>query len=332
VSAGCRIRDCLALPAQIRYFAHHKPGYRNGALKNMCSCGLFIGVLGLSLLVPPAAISSGPSVAAEADARVFAARGVVRELSYADQTVTIRHEAVSNYMGAMIMPFKVRNTSEMAGLHPGDQVTFRLHVTQTDSWVDQINRTGAVAPVETKPPVPAPPSVHPRDPLWFYNFTNELGRPVSLNSFHGQALAITFIYTRCPLPNYCPRLSRNFQEASKKLESLPGAPTNWHFLSISFDSEYDTPEVLKDYGNSYQYHPAHWSFLTGPPDKIAELARVSGVTYEYDEGLINHNFRTLIVDGNGHLQMIFPISGDFSDSIVTELIKAAAVTNQPASR
>jgi protein SCO1/2 len=159
-----------------------------------------------------------------------------------------------------------------------------------------------------------------------------LGRPVSLNSFHGQALAITFIYTRCPLPNYCPRLSRNFQEASKKLESLPGAPTNWHFLSISFDSEYDTPEVLKDYGNSYQYHPAHWSFLTGPPDKIAELARVSGVTYEYDEGLINHNFRTLIVDGNGHLQMIFPISGDFSDSIVTELIKAAAVTNQPASR
>ena len=113
---------------------------------------------------------------------------------------------------------------------------------------------------------------------------------------------------------------------------MSGAPTNWHFLSISFDSEFDTPAVLKAYGDSYQYDPAHWSFLTGPPDKIAELARQSGVHYESDDGLINHNFRTLIVDANGHLQMVFPISGDFSDSIVAEIIKAAAVTNQPAGR
>ncbi len=98
----------LALLAQIRYFAHHKPGYMNGALKNMWSCGLFVGVFGLSLLVPPAAKSTESSAAAETDAQVFAARGVVRELNRDDQTVTIRHEAVSNYMGAMIMPFKVQ--------------------------------------------------------------------------------------------------------------------------------------------------------------------------------------------------------------------------------
>ena len=329
-SAGCRIRDCLALQAQIRYFAHHKPVWMNGALRNMGSRGLFVGIFGVSLLVLPNAKSSGLPALAETNARVFAARGVVYELSRADQTVTIRHEAVSNYMGAMTMPFKVRDASEMAGLQPGDEVTFRLHVTPNDSWVDQINRTGKVAPIETKPPAPAPPAVRPRDPLWFFHFTNELGQPVSLSSFHGQALAITFIYTRCPLPNYCPRLSKNFEEASQKLKAMSGAPTNWHFLSISFDSEYDSPEVLKAYANSYQYDPAHWSFLTGPPDKIAELARASGVNYQYADGLINHNFRTLIVDGNGHLQMIFPISGDFSDSIVTEIIKAAAVTNQPA--
>ena len=291
---------------------------------------MFIGVFGLSLLVLPNAKSSESAAATEADVRVFAAKGVVRELSRDEQTVTIRHEAISNYMGAMIMPFKVKDASVLAGLQPGDKVTFWLHVTRTDSWVDQITRIGMVKSSAPKPTASAPPSVHPRDPLWYYNFTNELGRPVSLSSFHGQALAITFIYTRCPLPNYCPRLSKNFQEASQKLAATPGAPTNWHFLSISFDSEYDSPEVLKAYGNSYQYDPAHWSFLTGPPDKIAELARVSGVNYEYDAGLINHNFRTLIVDGNGHLQMIFPTSGDFSDSIVTEIIKAAAVTNQPA--
>jgi protein SCO1/2 len=333
VLVGCRIRDWLALPAQIRYFAHHKPGRRNGALKNMWSRGLFISVFSLSLAVLPNAKSSEPPGTAEPDARIFVAKGVVREVSRADQTVTISHESVSNYMTAMTMPFKVKDPAVMAGLQPGDEVTFRLHVTQTDSWVDQITRTGhRISLTESKPLLPEPALRQSRNPLWYYNFTNELGQPVNLNSFHGQALAITFIYTRCPLPNYCPRLSRNFQEASQKLESMSGAPTNWHFLSVSFDPENDTPDMLKAYGDSYQYHPAHWSFLTGPPDKIAELAKVSGVTYEYDEGLINHNFRTLIVDGNGHLQMVFPISGDFSDSIVTEIIKAAAVTNQPAAR
>jgi len=302
----------------------------NGALKNMWPRGLCIGAFGLSLIVVLNAKPSGLPALAETSAQVFAAKGVVRELSAEERTITISHEAVSNYMEAMTMPFKVKDPAVVAGLHPGDEVTFRLHVTQTDSWVDQITRIGRVTLSESKPRLPEPAPLHDRNPLWYYNFTNELGQPVSLKSFHGQALAITFIYTRCPLPNYCPRLSKNFQEASQKLAAMPGAPTNWHFLSISFDSEYDSPEVLKAYGNSYQYDPAHWSFLTGPPDKIAELARMSGVNYEYDNGLINHNFRTLIVDGNGHLQTVFPVSGDFSDSIVAEIIKAAAVTNQPA--
>jgi protein SCO1/2 len=291
--------------------------------------GLFVGVCCSGLLVSLSAKSTGLPDAGETNARVFAAQGVVLDLSPGDQTVTISHEAVSNYMGAMTMPFKVRDAEEMSGLHAGDVVSFRLHVTQTESWVDQITRIGTVPLTKNKTPPPEPPSVHGRNPLWYYKFTNELGQAVSLSDFHGQALAVTFIYTRCPLPDYCPRLSRNFQEASQKLESLPSAPTNWHFLSVSFDSQFDTPDVLQAYGQSYQYDPKHWSFLTGAPDKIAELAQESGVHYASDNGLINHNFRTLIVDGNGHLQTVFPMSGDFSDSIVAEIIKAAAVTNQP---
>jgi protein SCO1/2 len=150
-----------------------------------------------------------------------------------------------------------------------------------------------------------------------------------LNDFRGQALAITFFYTRCPIPDYCPRLSKNFQEAQQKLESLPGAPANWHLLSISFDPEFDSPQMLKAYGNSYQYNPKHWSFLTGPTNQIGELARQSGVSYQYDAGTFNHDFRTLIIDAAGHLQMVFPTSGDLSDQIVAEIIKAAAATNSP---
>ena len=103
-----------------------------------------------------------------------------------------------------------------------------------------------------------------------------------------------------------------------------------NFLSISFDTEFDTPVMLKAYADTYQADPAHWSFLTGPADKIAELARQSGVSYQYEDGTFNHDFRTLIVDASGHLQMVFPTSGDLSDPIVDQIIKAAGVTNQLA--
>ncbi|MGA3285308.1 MAG: SCO family protein [Verrucomicrobiota bacterium] len=299
---------------------------------------LFISALpfGLLLLILSGVKSAGslPQPSGETtNARMFMARGVVKELNPDGGKIVISHEVIPNYMAAMTMPFKVKDPKERAGLHRGDEITFRLHVADTESWVDQITKIGTVSlPPKERPADSQPaemPSVPPRNPLLDCQFTNELGRAVSLNDFHGQALAITFFYTRCPLPDYCPRLSKNFQEAQQKLESEAGAPTNWHFLSISFDTEFDTPTMLKTYGESYQYDPKHWSFLTGPADKIGELARQSGVTYQLDDGTFNHNFRTLIVDANGHLQMVFPTSGDLSDEIVAEIIKAAMATNQP---
>lgn len=285
----------------------------------------------LFLLILSRAQSAGfsPSSGGEAtNSRSFMARGTVMELRPDGRSMVIRHEAISNYMAAMTMPFKAKAPEELAGLHRGDEISFQLHVTESESWVDGIVKIGTVSlpPIST----PAkPPAVRPDHPLLAYKFTNELGQAVSLNQFRGQALAITFFYTRCPIPEYCPRLSKNFQEAQQKLESLPGAPSNWHFLSVSFDPEFDSPPLLKAYGTSYQYDPKHWSFLTGPADKIGELARQSGVSYQSDAGTINHNFRTLIIDASGHLQMIFPTSGDLSDQIVTEILKAAAAPNQP---
>jgi len=258
----------------------------------------------------------------------FMARGTVMELKPDAWMVVIRHETISNYMAAMTMPFKVKDPEELAGLRRGDEISFRLQVTGSESWVEHIAKIGTVS----LPPAPTPassPAVQPNHSLLDYKFTNEMGRAVSLNDFRGQALAITFFYTRCPIPEYCPRLSKNFQEAQQKLESLPGAPANWHLLSVSFDTEFDSPPMLKAYGDSYQYDPKHWSFLTGPADKIGQLARQANVSYQYDAGTFNHDFRTLIIDAAGHLQMVFPTSGDLSDQIVAELIKAAAATNAP---
>ena len=270
-----------------------------------------------------------PQTGGMTNSRTFVASGVIEAVTPESQTVVIQHAAISNYMAAMTMPFKVKTPTELAGRLAGDKITFQLHVTETESWVDQIVKTGTV-PLAKKMVDPKPvkiPAAHAKNPLRDYPFTNELGQAVCLNDFRGQALAITFFYTRCPLPDYCPRLSKNFQEAAQKLKTLPHAPGNWHFLSISFDPEFDSPAMLKIYGESYGYDAAHWSFLTGPADKIGELARQSGVDYESDNGTINHNFRTLIIDAAGHLQMIFPTSGDLSDQITAQILVAAAVTN-----
>lgn len=168
------------------------------------------------------------------------------------------------------------------------------------------------------------PIAHARNALRDYKFTNELGQAICLNDFRGQAIALAFFFTRCPNPQYCPRLSRNFAEAQSKMSAMANAPTNWHLLSITFDPERDTPKALKAYGDSYHYNPAHWSFLTGPQDKIAELARDCDVKFAEENGFFNHNFRTLIIDASNRLQMVFPTSGDLSDAIVRELLKGAA--------
>lgn len=282
-------------------------------------------VLVITVILLARAVSGGAEPV-EPVGRTFSARGVILEVKTNSAQVVIRHEAIPGYMDGMTMPFKVKDPSQLTGLKRGDQATFQLHVTTDESWVDHFQKIGVISlaenkagsqPVETSGP-------RPDKSLLNYKFTNELGQAVSFNDFHGQALAITFFYTRCPLPDYCPRLSKNFEEASQKLAAMTNAPTNWHFISVSFDPQSDTPNILKSYGLSYGYDPAHWSFFTGPQDKIAELARGAGVKYETAAGTINHNFRTLIIDPEGHLQMIFPVSGDLSDQIVAEILKATA--------
>lgn len=282
-------------------------------------------------LVLQVAWADSASVPPAENARVYPATGRVQEVKANERMVVIAHEAITNYMSAMTMPFRVKDATQLAGLKSGDAISFQLHVTDSESWIDHVVRTGTsygvnpIAPVAVPAPVQ---NVRPHNPLLDYAFTNELGQPVRLSDFKGQALAITFFFTRCPIPDFCPRLSKNFQAASQKLSVMPQAPTNWHFLSVSFDPEFDSPAVLKAYAEFYHYDPKHWSFLTGPADKIRELAAGSDVSYQSENGLINHNFRTLIIDAVGHLQMVFPTSGDLSDAVVSEILKAAAVTNR----
>ncbi len=274
----------------------------------------------------PEAVSLGANVSTQR----FAVKGVVRELKPDGRTVIIRHEEIPSYMEAMTMPFKVRDTNELTRVTAGDEVAFRLNVTEDASWIDEVRPTGRRESAAASSLPPAAPAVATNRPGEFtlasipeFALTNEFGQPVSLRQFAGSAVAMTFFFTRCPVPEYCPRLSKNFQGAIVKLKARPDGPTNFHFLSVSFDP-IDSPLVLRAYARGYNYDSNSWTFLTGNTTQITELAAGFGVFVKPDGGGFDHNFSTVIFDAAGRLQNMWPIGGDMTDQIVNDLVKGAA--------
>ena len=262
--------------------------------------------------------------------RAFDAEGVIREINAGAKTVVIQHRAISNYMDSMTMPFKVKDPAELAQFAAGDQVKFQLRVGPDESWIEHLVKTGhADVPPLTNaaPPVPTnAAAAFKLSDIPELALTNQFGQPFSFRQFKGQAVALTFFFTRCPIPEYCPRLSKSFQNAGIKIKATPNAPTNWHLISISFDP-LDTPGMLKNYAERYQYDSNHWSFVTGKPEHIQALTRGFGLPVTPEAGLFVHDFRTAIFDASGRLQTMWPFAGDMSDALASELIKGAGVTN-----
>ena len=297
----------------------------------------FLSAVGLSLLGASCSRESERQSAASAQPTVTAThptiyqvKGVVIEVKAAEKTVKIRHEEIPGYMAAMTMPFEVKDANELSELEAGDSVSFRMIVTDRDAWIDQIRRLGAAR--DTNLPTAGPfrlvREVEPLkigDPLPEYHFTNELGQAVRLSQFRGKALAITFIYTRCPYPTFCPRTASNFEATQQQLLSLPNAATNWHLLMISFDPEFDTPSQLKAFGQRFQYNPNHWSLLTGKLIDLTALAEQFGLLFWHDGPVVSHNLRTVVVDTRGRVQTILRENKWKPEELAAEILKAAAV-------
>ncbi|HXT10135.1 MAG TPA: SCO family protein [Candidatus Angelobacter sp.] len=258
------------------------------------------------------------------------AKGFVVAVNPADKKVTINHGDIPGYMSGMTMPFDVKDTNELTGLQPGDVVTFRIVVEKNEGWIDQIHQTGAKTNV-----VPETGSFrHVRDVeplsegdlLPEYHFTNQLGQAFSTAQFKGQVLAIEFLFTRCPFPQYCPFMANNFAVAQKKLLSMPNAPANWHLLTISFDPEFDTPEVLKRYAEAHGADPARWTFATGALPDVTAIGEQFGLAFWKSEtGLISHNLRAAVIDPTGHVQKIFIGNAWQPADLVSEIVKSASV-------
>ena len=265
--------------------------------------------------------------------QVFQVRGVVKEVTPAENTVRITHEEIPDYMPAMTMPFEVRNTNELGGISAGDQVKFTMIVTEDDGWIENIEKIGGADPTSvpqtsSRPNFRLVREVEPLaegDPMPNYVFTNSLGKKVELADYKGQAYAFTFIFTRCPFPTFCPRMNSNFEEAYKQLTSMPNAPTNWHLFTISFDTEFDTPEQLRRYSARYRPDPQKWDFLTGALIDIDAITEQVGLGFAYREGTFDHNLRTVVVDAAGKIQKIFWGNEWTGEDLAQELVQAAKV-------
>jgi protein SCO1/2 len=289
---------------------------------------------------------------AKTNVQTYEVKGVITKMFPGNKSVEIRHEEVTNLMPAMTMTFDVKDANDLAGLKTNDSVAFRLSMTDTDSWIDRIKK------VEGKSLTELPATNHFRfvrdvdplqvgDPMPEYHFTNQLGHAVSTTQFKGQALAITFIFTRCPLPNFCPRMSSNFEEVQAKFVN-PGAAgvsnsqpstinyplsTNWHLFTITFDPEFDNVAVLKSYAERFNADPAHWSFLTGDPTDIRAIADQFNESFWKDEtGAINHNLRTVVVNASGKIQKILTGNAWKPEELVSEMLEAAKTQPDNASK
>ena len=289
-------------------------------------------VIALSACRQESAPTPPPEQPSASPRQTFVVNGVVKELEPNGSTVVIQHEAISNYMAAMTMPFEVYDPKELRGLKIGDAINFHLVVTSNEGWVECITRrenateSSNSAPVASSPPViritRAVEPLAAGDLLPDYHFTNELGKAVNLGQYKGGALAFTFFFTACPFPNFCPRLTSNFAEAAALLGQKPGSPARWKLLSISFDPKNDTPQHLEAYAKAEHYDPDRWSFLTGDPEQISELADQFGETFAAEGGSITHNLRTVVVDAHGRVRKIFIGNAWTSADLVQEMASA----------
>lgn len=256
------------------------------------------------------------------------------------ESANIDGDLIQGYMEPMVMTYKIKPASALRQLEPGDSISAEVVVVDhdprdenadSDYWLENVKVT-AHAP---QPPAAGPNAMHmpsPGEDVPDFSFTNQDGKRISLHQYRGKVLLVTFIYTRCPFPDFCPRMSGNFAEIYKQLGANPSL-ANTQLLSISFDPEYDKPKVLRDYGLSVAHtkDPAlfrRWQFAAASAADLPKIADFFALTVKPEGGLITHNLSTAVIGPDGKIVKWY----HGSDWQVSDLIKDAADAHRISNR
>src|SRR5215475_897064 len=258
-----------------------------------------------------ALLGCGRSTNSEEGADHYDTRGVVRGFSPDRSTIEIQHENIPGFMPSMTMPFVARDPKQIADLKTGDAISFRMAVTQKDFWIENVKKIRRedvdVAEPKQTPPMPTERDARLKegDGLPTFSLTNQNGERISLDTFRGQPFVLTFVFTRCPVPNFCPRMSNNFEELQAAIKAGSGTLATTRLLSVTLDPDYDTPKVLSDYAAFHQAEPKIWSFATGDEKEIDSLTRAFSVYRQTEGGTISHGLATALVNPNGIIEKIW---------------------------
>jgi protein SCO1/2 len=259
---------------------------------------------------PAAATTNVAPSDASKGARRYPFRGIVRAVDAPKREVTVEHETIPDFMDAMTMSFPVRDDPQVFEiLHPGDRVEAKLVVDGGNYWLEQILTKGFVATPAAGSGASAGAVVTPEpnrgvavgDAIPDFALTDQTGKTVRLSQMRGSPVAVTFLYTRCPIATACPLTATKFA----KLDSLLKEKGFGKILTITVDPEHDTPKVLADYAARLGADPVRWKFLTGDPKAVAEVATSFGVLYYPDAGQVVHGQAAAVVDSSGRLATIY---------------------------
>jgi protein SCO1/2 len=268
--------------------------------------------------------------------------GVVLQVDRQRQSMSVSCREIPGYMDAMVMAFPVHQAKMLEGLEPGMTIEFSLVVDKGSSYAENLRvrpfesleldptearrfklmeKTMATGPTATE-------VLHIGQPVSDFSLTDQNRQRVSLSQFAGKVVAITFIYTRCPRPDYCVRLSNNFGLLQRRFQSRMGQ--DLVLFTVVIDPAHDQPEALANYARTWKADARTWHFLTGPLPDIEKLCRQFDMAFYPDEALLVHSFHTVVVDRRGRLAANME-GNDFSAQQLGDLVQSVLTPPQEAS-
>jgi len=268
------------------------------------------------------------SCAKRPDDRRYPLHGQVVTVEPSRKLVMVKHDDIKGFMPAMTMPYEVQSANALDGLSPGDLIDATLVVFSNGAHLTDIRKLGT-APLEPSvaegaAPLPASPGVEllrPGDNVPNARFVDQNGKKRQFGDFKGSLVVMTFIYTKCPLPTFCPLMDRHFASMQKTLKADPPF-ASVHLVTVSFDPVTDTPAVLKAHARTLDADLSRWTFLTGDRDEIDRFSARFGVSVSRapnDPRDITHNLRTAIIDAEGKLVKVYTGNGWTPEDVIRDL-------------
>lgn len=235
--------------------------------------------------------------------KIFDVSGVIRAPLDATDRLVIAHQDIPGFMPAMTMAFSVANPAEAITLKAGDRVQFRLHVSDTSSAAGDFLVIGqeAASPATVPAERPGRSRLNAGDLVPPFSLLTQAGKPLSVVELRGQVTLVTFIFTRCPIPEYCPAMAARFGKIQQAILADAKLAGRVQLLSITLDPEFDRPEILKAYGEAVGANFTVWQFATGEKEQIAALAKSFAVFTERKGAVLEHTLCTALIGADGRV-------------------------------